>query len=159
MDIITNGLKLDLKPLPTQNSRSSDPLSSKEKEIISEEIKKLFKKSIIVYSTSDEGEFISGIFTRDKKDINEWMTLNNGYKSNKWMILNLLKFKKFVNYKHFNIESINKVINLIKPNVYTASIDLKDAFFSIRIHNDHQKYLKFIFENLFQLASMTNGTL
>ena len=45
------------------------------------------------------------------------------------MILNLLKFKKFVNYKHFNIESINKVINLIKPNVYTASIDLKDAFF------------------------------
>ena len=75
------------------------------------------------------------------------------------MILNLLKFKKFVNYKHFNIESINKVINLIKPNVYTASIDLKDAFFSIRIHNDHQKYLKFIFENLFQLGSMTNGTL
>ena len=73
MDIITNGLKLDLKPLPTQNGRSSYPLSSKEKEIISDEIKKLFKKSIIVYSTSDEGEFISGIFTRDKKDImNGW---------------------------------------------------------------------------------------
>ena len=38
-DIITNGLKLDLKQPPTQNSRSSYPLSSKENEIISVEIK------------------------------------------------------------------------------------------------------------------------
>ena len=27
-----------------------------------------------------------------------------------------------------------------------ASIDLKDAFCLVPIHNDHQKYLKFIFE-------------
>ena len=33
LDIITNGLKLDLKQLPTQNSRSSYPLSSKGNEI------------------------------------------------------------------------------------------------------------------------------
>ena len=44
LDIITNGLQLDLKQLPTQNSGSIYPLSSKEKEIISVEIKKLFKK-------------------------------------------------------------------------------------------------------------------
>ena len=36
-------------------------------------------------------------------------------------------------------------------------IDLKDAFFSEPIHNDHQKYLKFIFGNLFQFTSMPNG--
>ena len=145
MDIITNGLKLDLKELPTQNSRSSYPLSSKENEVISVEIEKLLKKSVIVYSTPEKGEFISGIFTRDKKD------------GNKRMILNLKKFNKFVNYKHFKMESINNVINLIKPNVYMASIDLKDAFFSVPIHYDHQKYLKFIFGNLFQFTSMPNG--
>ena len=72
------------------------------------------------------------------------------------MILNLEKINKFVNYKHFEMESIN-VINLIKPNVYMASIDLKDAFFSVPIHYDHQKYLKFIFGNLFQFTSMPNG--
>ena len=55
------------------------------------------------------------------------------------------------------MESINNIINLIKPNVYITSIDLKDAFFSIPIHNDHQKYLKFIFGNLFQFTSMPNG--
>ena len=41
LDIITNSLKLDLKQLPTQNSRSSYSLSSKENEIISVEIKNL----------------------------------------------------------------------------------------------------------------------
>ena len=116
MNIITNGQKLDLKQLPSQNSRSSYPLSSKENEIISVETKKLCKKTVIVYSTPGEGEFISGIFAGGKKD------------GNKRMILNLRKFNKFVNYKHFKMESINNIINLIKQNVYMASIDLKDAF-------------------------------
>ena len=71
--------------------------------------------------------------------------------------MNLKKINKFVNYKHFKMESINNVINLIKPNVYMASIDLKDSFFSVPIHNYHQKYLKYIFGNLFQFASMPNG--
>ena len=145
LDIITNGLKLDLKQLPTQNSRSSYPLSSKENEIISVEIKKLLRKSVIVYSSPEEGEFISGIFTREKKD------------SNKRMILISKKFNKFVNYKHFKVESINNVINLINPNVFIGPIDLKDAFFSVPLHNDHQIYLKSIFGNLFQFTSMPNG--
>ena len=55
------------------------------------------------------------------------------------------------------MESINNVINLIKPNVYMTSIDLKDAFFSVPIHNDHQNYLKFIFGNLLQFTSMPNS--
>ena len=46
LDIITYDLKLDLKQLPTQNSSSSYPLSCKENEIISVEIKKLLKKSV-----------------------------------------------------------------------------------------------------------------
>ena len=71
------------------------------------------------------------------------------------MILNLKKL--FVNYKHFEIESVNNVVNLNKPNVYMESTDLKDGFFSVRIHNYHQKYLKSIFGNLFQFTSMPDG--
>ena len=44
LDIITNGLKLDLKQLPTQNCRSNYPLSSRENQIVSVEIKRLLKK-------------------------------------------------------------------------------------------------------------------
>ena len=48
------------------------------------------------------------------------------------------------------------VENLLKGpvNVYMGSTDPKDAFFSVPIHNDHQKYLKFVFGNLFQFTSM-----
>ena len=33
------------------------------------------------------------------------------------IILNLKKVHKLVNYKHFQMESINNIINLIKPNI------------------------------------------
>ena len=133
MDIITNGPKLDLKKLPTQNIRPNYPLSSNNNEIISIETTKLLNKLIIGYSTPDKGE---------KKKVSK----KDG---NKRKILNLKNFDKFVNYKHFKMESINNVINLIKPNVYMTSSDLKDAFFSVPIHNEYQKYLKFMFGNLF----------
>ena len=45
LDIVTNGLKLELNELPCQYSNCNYPLSSKEKEVISTEIKKLLKKS------------------------------------------------------------------------------------------------------------------
>ena len=73
------------------------------------------------------------------------------------MILNLKKFNKFVNYLLFKMESINNVINLIKPNVYMTSIDLKDVFFLVPIHNDRPKYLTFMFGNLSQFTSMPNS--
>ena len=47
------------------------------------------------------------------------------------------------------MESLNYVVNLIKPNVYMTSIDLKDAFLFVAIHMDHQKYIKLLFKNLF----------
>ena len=49
----------------------------------------------------------------------------------KRMILNLKNFTTFVNHRHFKLESIDNVINLIKSNAWMVSIDLKDAFFSV----------------------------
>ena len=47
------------------------------------------------------------------------------------MILNLKRLNKFVDYKHFKMESLQNVLELIRPGVYMASIDLKDAFYSV----------------------------
>ena len=54
------------------------------------------------------------------------------------------------------MESINNVLNLIRPNVYKVSINLKDAFFSLPINSTHQKYLKFTFDHLFQFTCKPN---
>ena len=138
-DIVTNGLKLELNELSCQYSRSNYPLSAKENEVISTEIKKLLKKKVVVHSTTEYNEFISGIFTRNKKDGSKRMTLN------------LKNFNKFVNYKHFKMESINNVLNIVRPNVYMASIDLKDAFFSVHIHSTHQNILNLHLVTCFNL--------
>ena len=56
------------------------------------------------------------------------------------------------------MESINQLIDIVRPNVYMASIDLKDAFYSIPIHPEHQKYLKFVvLLKIYQYRCMPNG--
>ena len=66
-------------------------------------------------------------------------------------------FNKFVKHKHFKMKSIHNFLNIIRPTVYMASIDLKDAFVSVSIQSTHQLYLKFTFDDLFQFKFMPNG--
>ena len=47
------------------------------------------------------------------------------------MILNLKRLNKFVDYKHFKMESLQNVLELIRPVVSIPSIDLKDAFYLV----------------------------
>ena len=55
------------------------------------------------------------------------------------------------------MESIKQVIDIVRPNVYMASIDLKDAFYSIPIHLEHQKYVKFVvLSKIYQYTCMPN---
>ena len=44
-----------------------------------------------------------------------------------------------------------------KKKVYTASIDLKDAFYSVHVHKNHQAYLTFFVEEYLKFVCMPNG--
>ena len=47
---------------------------------------------------------------------------------------------------------------MMRPGCFMASIDLKDAFYSVPIHKDHQKYLKFQWRGkLYQYTCFPNG--
>ena len=72
------------------------------------------------------------------------------------MILNLKQFNTDVTFCHFKTESIKEVIDIVIPNVYMASIDLKDAFYPIPIHPEHHKYLKFVaLSKIYQYTCMS----
>ena len=77
---------------------------------------------------------MSSIFTREKR--------NGSYR----MILNLKQLKNHIEYEHFKMESLQSVLNIIRPNCRMARADLKDAFYTVPIHPDHQKFLKFKWE-------------
>ena len=72
------------------------------------------------------------------------------------MIVNLKRLNKFVDYKHFKSNSLQNVLELIRPGVYMASIDLKDAFYSVPIHKKHQGYLTFFVEEYLKFVYMPN---
>ena len=56
------------------------------------------------------------------------------------------------------MESLQIVLNIIRPNCWMASVDLKDAFYTVPIHTDHQKFLKFKWqEHCYAFRGMRNG--
>ena len=61
-------------------------------------------------NVTENNTFVSGVFTRSKKDRSEWM------------IPNLKRLNKFVEYKHFKMGSLQNVLELIRPGVYTFFI-------------------------------------
>ena len=74
------------------------------------------------------------------------------------MILNLKNLNKHVQYSHFKMDTLQSVISLMTPNCFMASVDLKDAYYSVPVAVAHQKYLKFEWGGkLYQFTCFRNG--
>ena len=117
-----------------------------EQHVIDTEIDKLLAKGVIIPSSHEEGEYISPIFTRAKKD--------GSFR----VILNLKCLNTHVQYHHFKMDSLNIVLHMVKPGCFMASIDLKDAYYSVPIATADQKYLKFQWQGkLYQYVCFPNG--
>ena len=80
------------------------------------EIAKLVLKGVLIESSHEQGEFLSTVFLRPKKD------------GTHRLILNLKNLNKFVTYHHFKMESLKQVVNMIRPNCFMAAVDLRDAY-------------------------------
>ena len=94
----------------------------------------------------DRSGFVSNIFLREKK--------TGSYR----VILNLKPFNEFVKYRHFKMATIHSALELITPGCYMASIDLSDAYYSVRVANSDRKYLQFAFQNkCYRFTCLANG--
>lgn len=91
------------------------------------EIDKLRLKGVLKVSSPEPGEFVSPIFLRPKPD------------GPQRMILNLKPFNESVQYHHFKMDTLESAIRMMKSGCYTASIDLKDAYYSVPVAKGHQK--------------------
>ena len=56
------------------------------------------------------------------------------------------------------METLQLVLSLVTQGCYLALLDLKDVYYFVPIHPDHNKFLKFIWKNqLYKLLVLPNG--
>ena len=116
-----------------QHKARSPKFSDEEINSIKDEIDKLLTKGITKETCHEEKGFVSPIFMSHKS--------NGGIR----LILNLKQVNKNIEYHQFKMDSIITVLNLITKGCLMASIDLKDVYYSIKISESFQQYLKFEF--------------
>ena len=123
-------LEFDSNPVQLSQPRTIH-FSDYEFHGIDNEITNFLKSGIIESATLCNGEFVSNIFARDKKD------------GSLRVILNLIDLNQFITYHHFKMDTIDTVINLMITNCFMASIDLSNAYFSIPVLHSHRRFLRF----------------
>ena len=109
------------------------------------EVNKLLELDVISKSVHAPGECISPIFVVPKPDGSNRLIFN-------------FKHCPGVLYRHFKIDTLTAILNLITPGCYMASIDLKHAYYTIPIAPEQQKFLKFIWnDQLYQFTALPMG--
>ena len=105
LDIVKHGLKLEFLNKAPHSEPFRVTYSTKDNGIISQEIGKLLKMKFIVQTYAEKEDFFSSVFLRVK---------NHG---NYRMILNLKKLNKYIDPKHFKMESLQNVLHMVKSRV------------------------------------------
>ena len=136
---IVTGVKIEFinSVAPMQHYGRPSVFNAYQHSIVKEEIDKLFAKRVIIPAAQETGEFVSTIFLRPKKD------------GTHRTILNLKAFNEYIAYHHFKMDTLEAAVNMMRPGCFMASVDLKDAYYTVPIHPSHQKYLKFFFDGVF----------
>ena len=123
-----SGCKIEFDTIPSLNKVMVHAvLSETQTESVDTEVSNLLRKQAIEACDHEAGEYISPIFTWLKKD------------GSHRMILNLKSLNKHITHHHFKMDTVLTAVRLMKPGCFMASIDLKDAYYSVSIHSDFQR--------------------
>ena len=138
-------MKLEFEESPLQGECSGFEIT-KNQPTIQDEVNKLLEKGVAVECEHEPAEYISPIFLREKTD------------GTQRLILNLKHLNKYLEYKHFKMQTLQTILTLIQLHFYMATIDLKDAYYSVKIDGNDTCFLKFLCNSkLLKFVVLPNG--
>ena len=113
---------------------------------VNDNIQKLLSKGVIRKAMPESGEFISSIFLTPKKD------------GSHRMILNLKNLNEYILHYDFKTNTIQTSLKLMHSGCFMASVDLKDAYYSVPVASEHLKFLKFVWkQEYYRFTCLPNG--
>ena len=127
-------MSIEFSDKPIQHYLPKSVRSEREIQIISAEINKLLSKGALEVTDHSDNEIISDIFLRDKKD------------GSHRMILNFKNLNMYAAKAHFKMDTLHTITKLNRKDCFVASIDLKDACYSVPISRKDRKYLRFLWQ-------------
>ena len=120
-------MKLEFGETPLQ-VRCSGFEIPRNQPLIQEEL----NKGVVIEPGHDAVEYISSHFLKERIDGTENL------------ILILKGLNRYLDYKHFKMQIFQTILTFVQPNCYMETVDLKDAYYSIKIDGDSTRFLKLL---------------
>ena len=143
------GLRLNFVSPPVQTVFPQEAsLSGDDHSLVTLEIQELLPKGAIhlVPPSQETPGFLSSLFLVPKK--------GGGQRP----VVNLKPLNQFLPYEHFKMEGIHMVRDLLRKGDFMIKIDLKDAYFTVPLCQEHQKFVRFNWEGtLYEFACLPFG--
>lgn len=145
LNTVSEGLRLEFIREPAQSLYPfPTSMNGAEFDICDKEIMALLEKGAIRQASSVG--FVSSVFAIPKK--------SGGFRP----VINLKALNEFMFYKHFQMENLSSVRQLVQKGNWLAKIDLTDAYLTVPVHPEDQHYLQFRWEKiLYQFVCMPFG--
>ena len=147
LNIVLNGYKIQFISIPLQYSYNHRNMSKATTNICKVKVSEFLHSKIIKVVSPHHDQYISHIFPVAKKTLGEYR-----------IIFDLSELNTFVRKIKFRMDSLEDIINLIRPGDWFVSIDLSDAYYCIAIHILSMPFLTFVFLGVYyQFTCLPQG--
>ena len=149
LSVIEEGYKLEFSGHPPQTGIKQTSVQRENLNILEAEVEDLLRKDAIEMVPFQEINcgFYSTFFLVPKK---------NGKMR---PVINLRPLNKYLRKTHFKMDTLSKVLNLVKPKDWAISLDLSDAYLHVPIFWKHRKFLRFcVNKKCYQFKALCFGS-
>ena len=138
---------MDFIETPLQNHPPHVPrFALDEIQRITVEVQTMLDKGAIEKTAQSPDQFVGHIFLRPKK--------NGTFRP----VFNLKPLNRFIRYEHFKMEGMQMLSSMLQNGDWMCTLDIKDAYFCVAVGQNHQKYLRFLWNNqMYQYKSIPFG--
>ena len=146
---MVEGITLELTGLPGQTVwPDSTSMSTAKNDALRGQVQNMLHQGSIEVAYTSNRAFVSHLFLREK---------SNGDSGHR-PILNLTRLNEYIVYRHFKMDHIPVVMQLITPGNWLASIDISQAYHSLYIRPCDRDLLQFTFEGKrYRYTCLPNG--